>query len=198
MDVVNLTKIHTKFKGQAAVQSALIETITGKAVYLSGPLMSSRESYAEKRNNLLFYIEDQIQRGVYKTVQIEKHVKDSITGAEKTATVVELVLDKDGKPQRQEEAVLDQFGIKAFNFAIKRLPYDGTVEAQIKEQQKITMEVQTSMADAKKAEQRAITVAEQGKANAAGSIAEGAQNVADSMKKEEAEAKATAEAEKKD
>ncbi|OGZ05981.1 MAG: hypothetical protein A3C93_05805 [Candidatus Lloydbacteria bacterium RIFCSPHIGHO2_02_FULL_54_17] len=167
MDVVNLTKIHTKFKGQAAVQSALIETITGKAVYLSGPLMSSRESYAEKRNNLLFYIEDQIQRGVYKTVQIEKHVKDSITGAEKTATVVELVLDKDGKPQRQEEAVLDQFGIKAFNFAIKRLPYDGTVEAQIKEQQKITMEVQTSMADAKKAEQRAITVAEQGKANAA-------------------------------
>ena len=167
MDMANLTKIHTKFKSQESVKSALIETITGKSVYLSGPLMSSRESYAEKRNNLLFYIEDQIQRGVYKTVQIEKHVKDPITGVEKTATVVEIVLDKEGKPQRQEEAVLDQFGIKAFNFAIKRLPYDTTVESQIKEQQKITMEVQTSMADAKKAEQRAITVAEQGKANAA-------------------------------
>lgn len=167
MDEENLTKIHTKFKSQAAVKSALIETITGKSVYLSGPLMSSRESYAEKRNNLLFYIEDQIQHGVYKTVQTEKHVKDSITGVEKTAMVVELVLNKAGNPERQERAVLDQFGIKAFNFAIKRLPYDEKVEAQIQEQQKITMEVQTSMADARKAEQRAITVSEQGKANAA-------------------------------
>jgi len=167
MDEDNLTRIHTKFKSQAAVKSALIETITGKSVYLSGPLMSSRESYAEKRNNLLFYIEDQIQHGVYKTIQTEKHVKDAITGVEKTATIVELVLDKAGKPERQEQAVLDQFGIKSFNFAIKRMPYDDKVEAQIQEQQKITMEVQTSIADAKKAEQRAITVAEQGKANAA-------------------------------
>ncbi len=167
LDTLNLTKIHTKFKGQEAVKSALIETVTGKAVYLSGPLMSSRESYAEKRNNLLFYIEDQIQHGVYKTVQIDKHVKDPITGQDKAATVVELVLDKDGRPQRQEAAVLEAFGIKAFNFAIRRLPYDEKVEAQIQEQQKITMEVQTSIADAKKAEQRALTVAEQGKAAAA-------------------------------
>lgn len=167
MDPAALTKIHTKFKGQAAVKSSLIETITGKAVYLSGPLMSSRESYAEKRNNLLFYIEDQIQHGVYKTVQIDKHVKDPITNQDKTATVVELVMDKDGKPQRQEPAVLEEFGIKSFNFAIKRMPYDAKVEAQIQEQQKITMEVQTSIADAKKAEQRTLTVTEQGKADAA-------------------------------
>ena len=39
---------------------------------------------------------------------------------------------------------------------------------------------------------------EEGKANAAGAIAEGAQNVADTMNKEQAEAAATAEAEKKD
>lgn len=167
LDVVNLAKIHTKFKGQAAVKSALIETITGKSVYLAGPLMSSRESYAEKRNDLLFYIEDQIQHGVYKTVQVDKHVKDPITSQDRTVTVTELVIGKDGKPQRQEAAVLEQFGIKAFNFAIKRLPYDAKVEAQIQQQQTITMEVQTSIADAKKAEQRALTVAEQGKANAA-------------------------------
>ena len=39
---------------------------------------------------------------------------------------------------------------------------------------------------------------EEGKANAAGAIADGAQKVADTMNKEQAEAKATAEAEKKD
>lgn len=167
LDPTNLTAIYTKFKTQQAVQSQLIETIVGKSVYLSGPLMSSRESYAEKRNNLLSFIEDQIHFGVYRTTQREAHVKDAITGQEKTATVVELVLDKNGQPERQEAPVLNQFGIKAFNFAIKRLPYADDVEAQIQAQQKITMKVQTSMADAKEAEQRAITVVEQGKATAA-------------------------------
>jgi hypothetical protein len=167
LDPTNLTAIFTKFKTQQAVQSQLIETIVGKSVYLSGPLMSSRESYAEKRNNLLSYIEDQIHYGVYKTTQREAHVKDPITGVEKTATVVEIVSSKEGRPERLEAAVLQQFGIKAFNFAIKRLPYADDVEAQIQAQQKITMKVQTSMADAKEAEQRTITVAEQGKAAAA-------------------------------
>ncbi len=167
LDPTNLTAIFTKFKTQQAVQSQLIETIVGKSVYLSGPLMSSRESYAEKRNNLLSYIEDQIHFGVYRTTQREAHVKDPITGVEKTATVVEIVAGKEGRPERLEPAVLQQFGIKAFNFAIKRLPYADDVEAQIQAQQKITMKVQTSMADAKEAEQRTITVAEQGKAAAA-------------------------------
>lgn len=167
LDPVNLTALFTKFKTQQAVQSQLIETIVGKSVYLSGPLMSSRESYAEKRNNLLSYIEDQIHLGVYRTTQREAHVKDPITGVEKTATVVEIVAKKDGQPERLEAAVLQQFGIKAFNFAINRLPYADDVEAQIQAQQKITMKVQTSMADAKEAEQRTITVAEQGKAAAA-------------------------------
>ncbi len=167
-DDAHLNMIFTKYKSQSAVQSALIETVTGKSVYLAGPMMSSRESYAEKRNDLLFYIEDQIQNGVYKTRQREEHVKDSITGVDKTATVTEIVLGKDGRPERQEAvSVLGSFGIKAFNFAIKRLPYDDKVEEQIRAQQQIAMDVQTSIADAKKAEQRAITVAEQGKANAA-------------------------------
>lgn len=167
LDSENLTKIHTKFKSQGAVKSALIETITGKSVFLSGTLMSSRESYAERRNDLLFYIDDQIQHGVYRTIQQEERVKDAITGAEKTAVIVKLVTGADGKPERQEPAVLEQFGIKSFNFTIKRMPYDNTVEGQIKEQQKITMDVQTAIADARKAEQRTLTVTEQGKADAA-------------------------------
>ena len=34
---------------------------------MTGPLMSSKESYAEKRNELLRLMEDQVQRGVYRT-----------------------------------------------------------------------------------------------------------------------------------
>lgn len=166
-DAKSLTEIHTKYGSQEAVQRQLVEKITGTAVYLSGPLMSSRESFSEKRNDLVHYIEDQIQNGIYRTQQREVRVKDSMTNTEKTQTVVEIVLGKTGVPERQEAAVLGRFGIKPFGFTIKRMPYDAQVEKQIQQQQQITMDVQTAIADSKKAEQRTLTVTEQGKANAA-------------------------------
>lgn len=163
-----LTALHVRFGSQPTIQRQLVETVTSKAVYFSGPLMSSRESYAEKRNDLIRYVEDQIQNGVYQTSQKDIRVKDLITGQEKSLTAVEIVKDpKTGHPLRQEEGVLTQFGIKAFNFAVNRIPYDLDVEKQIKQQQEITMSVQTSIANAKQAEQDAITVAERGKADAA-------------------------------
>ncbi len=166
LDVVHLTALHTRFGSPEAIEKQLITTVTNKAVYMTGPLMSSKESYAEKRNYLIFYVEDQIQNGVYRTYQKEVKTKDAMTGSDKTVTVVE-ISTKDGQPERQEEAVLSSFGIKAFNFAITQLPYDDAVETQIKQQQQIAMDVQTAIADAKKAEQRAITVAKQGEADAA-------------------------------
>ncbi len=166
-DPKSLTEIHTKYGSQDAVQRQLVEKITGTAVYLSGPLMSSRESFSEKRNDLVRYIEDQIQNGIYRTQQREVRVKDAITNTEKTQTVVEIVLGKSGLPERQEAPVLSRFNIKPFGFTIKRMPYDSQVEKQIQQQQQITMDVQTAIADSKKAEQRTLTVTEQGKANAA-------------------------------
>lgn len=167
LDNENLTRLHVRFGSPEAIQKQLIETITNKSVYMTGPLMSSKESYAEKRNYLISYVEDQIANGVYKTISREQRIKDQMTGTDKTVTVVEIVNGTGGVPERQEEAVLRTFGIRTFNFAIDRLPYDEAVENQIKGQQQITMDVQTAIADAKKAEQRAITVAEQGKADAA-------------------------------
>lgn len=165
IDAENLTELHTKFGSQKAVESALIQTVTNKAIYMTGPLMSSKESYAERRNYLIRYVEDQIENGVYRTVSREQKVIDQMTGQEKTATVVEIVL-KDGIPERQENAVLQEFGIRTFNFSILKLPYDDAVEGQIKAQQQLAMDVQTSIAEAKKAEQRAITVAKNGEAEA--------------------------------
>lgn len=166
VDEKSLTELHLKFGSAEAIAKQLVETVVVKSVYMTGPLMSSKESYAEKRNSLIHYVEDQVENGVYKTTQRDVRVKDPITGQEKTAVVVEVVVGKDGI-ERQEEAVLRSFGIVASNFAIETLDYEDQVEAQIGQQQKITMEVQTAIADAKKAEQRAITVEQQGKADAA-------------------------------
>jgi len=167
LDKEHLTSLHVKYGSQQSIQKDLIEVVTNKCVYMTGPLMSSKESYAEKRTSLIFYIEDQIKSGVYKTTQEEVKTKDPITGADKTVTVAKIVVDKDGQPMRQEEAVLAVYGIKTSNFAVTELPYDEAVEGQIKQQQGITMAVQTAMAKAKEAEQNAITVSKEGEANAA-------------------------------
>lgn len=162
-----LNSLHMKYGSDEAIQKQLIETITNKCVYMTGPLMSSKESYAEKRTNLISYIEDQIANGVYKTKQSEVKTKDQMTGQDKTVTVVEIVIGKNGKPERQEDAVLNNYGIKTSNFAVTRLPYDEAVENQIKQQQGLVMQVQTAIASAKEAEQSAITIAKQGESSAA-------------------------------
>lgn len=166
MDAKHLTEIHTRYGSQLAVQKQLIETITNKSIYLVGPLMTSKESYAEKRNDMIHYVTDQIQNGVYKTYQKKSWVKDDLTGVSKEVTTAEIAM-RNGIPERQEDAVLTEFGIKAFNFTIKQMPYDQTVENQIKQQQAIAMDVQTAIANAKKAEQEKLTVEAQGAANAA-------------------------------
>jgi len=163
----NLTELHVRFGSRESIQKQLVETVVNKSVYMTGPLMSSRESFADKRNDLLRYVEDQVEGGVYQTTARDVRVKDELSGADKTVKLVEIVNGTDGQPRRQEEAQLTKFGLKPFNFSIKRLPYDTEVEGQIKQQQQITMQVQTAIAESRQAEQRAITVEQQGKADAA-------------------------------
>jgi hypothetical protein len=66
-DEQNLTGLHVRYGSHEAIAQQLIRTVVEKAVYMTGPLMSSKESYAEKRNELLRLMEDQVQRGVYRT-----------------------------------------------------------------------------------------------------------------------------------
>ena len=85
--------IYDKYGSQENVEKELIRTVFEKAVYMSGPLMSSTESASSKRNQLIYFIEDQAQNGVYKTLSRDEKTKDPITGAEKTVTVVDLIKD---------------------------------------------------------------------------------------------------------
>lgn len=166
-DDVRLTQIHTKFGSQRAVELQLVSTIIEKSVYMTGPLMSSTESYAGRRNELLGLIEDQIQNGICMTKTIQQSQKDPITGVEKAVSVVQLVQGKDGRPLRAEESPLTEFGVKTFNLTINEIKYEGKVEEQIQQQQQATMQVQIAIAEAKRAEQQVLTTKKEGEANAA-------------------------------
>ena len=139
---------------------------------MSGPLMSSKESSAARQSDLIQYVEDQVAHGVYKTTTRNAKEVDALSGQERTITVVELVKDEAGAFARQEKSPLEEFGIRTYSFNINAIIYDREVEAQIQEQQKLTMEVQKSIANAKKAEQDAITAQKQGEADAAKARAE--------------------------
>lgn len=169
LDVKNITDIYTRYGTQEAVEHELVRTVFEKAVYMAGPLMSSTESASTKRNLLISYIEDQAQNGVYKTTTKDVKTKDPITGAEKTVSVVELLAEKDAPNGfgRQESSPLQIYGFKSSNLSINEVTYDETVEGQIRAQQKAIMDVQIAIAEAKKAEQRVLTVAKEGEAKAA-------------------------------
>ncbi len=168
LDDKSLTALHIRFGSQEAIEHALVGTVFEKAVYMAGPLMSSKESYAEKRPLLIFYIEDQALNGVYQTTTQDVRMKDPITGVEKTVTLTKIIESPKapGGMARQESSPLQEFALKCYNLAINQISYDEIVEKQILQQQEAIMAVQTAVARAKEAEQDALTAEQRGLANA--------------------------------
>ena len=167
LDEKAILELHKNFGSQEAVEHQLVTTVIQKAVFMSGPLMSSKESYAEKRNELINYIEDQASRGVYKTVQKDEKSLDALTNAEKVVTVVYIEKDKAGSFLRVEKSPIQRYGIALSNLSINGVDYDESVEIQIRSQQQLVMQVQTAIANARKSEQDALTAEQKGKADAA-------------------------------
>ncbi len=161
-----ILKLHTDFGSHAAIEQQLIRQVVTKAVYMTGPLMSSKESSAEKRNDLLSYIEDQSINGVYRTKQEDIKVHDDLMNTDKTITVVKIV-EANNVPLRQEMSAVKFYNVNLQGLALNAIDYDEEVEKQIKVQQQAYMQVQTAIANSKKAEQDAITTELQGKAAAA-------------------------------
>lgn len=161
--------IRTRYKSTEELRNRLVRTTIEKAIFASGSLMSSTESYGEKRNALISFIEDQAKNGIYATTTKDIQIKDIVTGEKKTLTVTERISDKTapGGWKRQEKSPIGKFGIKLYNFSVNDIKYDPKVLSQIDRMRTSTMEVQTSMADRKKAEQESLTVDAQGRAKVA-------------------------------
>lgn len=162
-----IISIHKTFGNAEGVEQQAVAKMIDAAVYLAGPLMSSTESSGERRAELVQYINDQAEHGVYVTTVREKEAIDPITNVKKLVSVTEISRDDKGMPRRQQGSILAEFNIKLLPMSISDIKYDKIVEDQIAQRQKATTEVQIAQANAKRAEQDAITAAKQGEANAA-------------------------------
>lgn len=165
-DAEHLTAVHRKFGSAKAIEQQLIRPTMESAAYTTGPLMSSTESSAEKRNLLLQYMQDQAKSGTYQTRTVAIKIDDPISGVEKTVNAAEIVTEN-GKPVREQESPITHFGINLLPISINQVKYDKEIEIQIQNRQKAIQDVQIAQANALKAEQEAITAAKQGEALAA-------------------------------
>lgn len=162
-----LLQIQKDFSSQYAVEQQLVAQALTNAIYFSGQMMTSTESAAERRAEMLHFIEDQMKNGVYQTQTRPEKQKDPITGVDRVVNVVELVKEKDGTVRRTARSAIADYGITLVQTTIGEIKYEPAVEDQIKQQQKAKTEVQIAIANAKKAEQDALTIAKQGEATAA-------------------------------
>lgn len=168
-DVEHLSLIQTEYNGMDRLMNELVHQTVKKVIYASGPLMSAFESYAEKKNDLIEYITDQLNYGVYKTtVKIEETV-DPVTGEKKTTKVASLIPDADapGGYKRSEKSPFAFYGIEIGQVSVSKIAYSDKVNAQIAQQQEANMAIQTAKAEAARAQQDAIKAEEKGKAAAA-------------------------------
>lgn len=163
-----LERIQTDYNGMDRLMQDLVRPTTNKVIYASGPLMSAFESYAEKKNDLIEYITDQLNNGVYKTTVKTVETTDPITGEKKTIKIASLIPDPEspGGYKRSESSPFAYYGLEIGQVSVSNIDYSEKVKQQIAQQQEANMLVQTSKAKTLAAQQEAIRAEEAGKAAA--------------------------------
>jgi len=166
VDPKSIIEIHKEFRSAEAFEIQAIRRSMQSAATFSGPTMSSFESAAGRRNELLQIMNDQTINGVYKTMSRTVRAKD-IAGVEKDMTVTEIVRDEKGLPLRAQSSYVQKYNVQMLPMTISHFAYEKRVEDQIQQQQAATNAAVVAIANAKKADQDALTAEAQGKATAA-------------------------------
>ena len=165
IDEKNMSKIQQDFGSEQALISTLIRPTLYKVVTSCGPLMSSLESVSETRTDLIQYITDQLNNGVYKTKIHKTTVINELTGDSDIVAKAEIIMDTaaPGGYKRQEVSPFSQYGIVCNLVSITDIKYDKATQDQIDAQKAANLAVVTAKTKSLEAIQKTILVTEQGK-----------------------------------
>lgn len=168
-DNQNMQKIQRDFGSEEALINNLVRPTLYKVVTACGPLMSSLESVSETRTDLIFYIQDQLNNGVYKTRTIKEEVTNELTGDKEVRTRSEIVVSGDntvGGYSRQETSPFSMYGVTCGLVSISDIKYDKATQDQIDAQKQANLAVITAKTKSLEAIQRTVQITEEGKAAA--------------------------------
>ncbi len=169
LEVKKMEVLHKMFYGHDNVKRGLIEKTVERSIYMSGPLMSSIDSFMSRRADLPKVIEDQARNGLYDVITRDIIMEDEFTKEKKTIKQAEPIKDS-GSPgglKRQEESVLSKYGITLSNFTTNNISYSPKVQQRVDALFAAASDIQVATLNAKKAEQDRKTAEEKGKADAA-------------------------------
>lgn len=163
----HLNLIQEHYGSEARLLEELIKPNIGKVILACGPLMTSLESVAEKRNDLIAYATDQLNNGIYATTTKTVEKRNAITNELEKIQQAEIVYDSNGNPKRNEEGPFLKYGLKVSQLAIADLKYEPATNNQIARQREADMDIISAKAEAAKAIQQTIKIEEEGKQRAA-------------------------------
>ena len=168
-DTKSMEKIQEDYGSEEALINALVKPQLYKVITACGPLMSSLESVAETRTDLIAHITDQLNYGVYKTRVIKVQVPNTITGELETRNQADLIEDPNapGGYLRQEVSPFGKYGIKCGQVSVIDIKYDDDTQTQIDAQRNANLASITLKTQALEFQQKAIKAEEEGKAAAA-------------------------------
>lgn len=168
-DSKHMEKIQTDYGSEEALINALVKPQLYKVITACGPLMSSLESVAETRTDLIAHITDQLNYGVYKTKVIKVEVPNTITGEMEIRNQADLIEDANapGGYLRQEVSPFSQYGITCGQVSVLDIKYDDDTQKQIDAQRNANLASITLKTQALEFQQKAIKAEEEGKAAAA-------------------------------
>ena len=168
-DNKHIEKIQEDYGSEESLIEALVKPQLYKVITACGPLMSSLESVAETRTDLIAHITDQLNNGVYKTKVIKIQVPNTITGELETRNQADLIEDATapGGYLRQEVSPFGKYGIKCGQVSVIDIKYDDDTQKQIDAQRNANLASITLKTQALEFQQKAIKAEEEGKAAAA-------------------------------
>jgi hypothetical protein len=168
-DNANMQKIQREFGSEDALINTLVRPTLYKVVTACGPLMSSLESVSETRTDLIFYITDQLNNGVYKTRTVKEEVVNELTGDMELRSRAEIVVNGENVVDgyaRQEVSPFSKYGITCGLVSISDIKYDRATQDQIDAQKSANLAQITAKTKSLEAIQRTIQITEEGKAAA--------------------------------
>lgn len=167
-DAQNMEKIQRDFGSERALINNLVKPTLYKVITACGPLMSSLESVSATRTDLISYITDQLNNGVYKTKSIKTEVVNELTGDKEIRTQAMIIENPDaiGGYERQEVSPFSMYGITCGLVSLTDIKYDRDTQNQIDAQRQANLAAITAKTKSLEAIQRTIQITEEGKATA--------------------------------
>jgi hypothetical protein len=180
-DEATMLKAHKEFRSNEGIGFKVLKPTTEDIMNHTAGLMTSEESYAERRGTFKEWSKDQLRNGMYLTRQkpvteieygyefcleddLSEELEKECKGVKKTTKMVPVIVYRDNKPA-YSSSDLGEYGIELTGFNIVDWSYEQKTLDQISEKRKAQMAIITAKANAERAKQDAITAEQVGIAN---------------------------------